>query len=84
MKIITASSARQNFFEILDNTISHNQPTHITTKRGNAVLISEEDYEGFLETVYLMSSPQTSKEILEGIGQALEDCVDEALVDWDV
>jgi len=84
MNILNATSARQNFFDILDNTIQYNQPVRITTKRGNAVLISEDDYTGFLETMHLLSSPKTKKEIMDGINTPLEECVDESEVDWNV
>ena len=83
MATITATSARQNLYDVLSNTIEFNQATTITTKHGNAVLISEEDYTGYLETVYLMSCPKTHKEIIEGINTPLEDCIDGALVNWD-
>ena len=84
MKILNATTVRRNFFDILDNTIQYNQPVHITTKRGNAVLISEDDYTGFLETMHLLSSPQTKKEIMDGINTPLEECVDESEVNWNV
>jgi len=81
---ITATAARKSLFDILNNTIEYNQPTKITTKKGNAILISEEDYTGYLETVYLMSSPQTRSEIIEGMNADLDDCINESEVNWDV
>lgn len=38
----------------------------MTTKNGNAILLSEEDYNALLETVYLMSQPGLVSKIKEG------------------
>ena len=37
---------RKNIFAILEQTIKYNEPVNISTKSGNAVIISEEDYNG--------------------------------------
>ena len=43
---------RKNIFSLLEQTIKYNEPVNISTKAGNAVIISEEDYNGLMETVY--------------------------------
>ena len=35
---------RKQIFELNDQTVKYNEPINISTKSGNAVLISEEDY----------------------------------------
>ena len=82
MNIINATSVRQNFFEILENTVKFNDPVHITSKHGNAVLISEDDYSCLLETLYLLSNPKTAQELLEGIDAPDEDFVGEEEIKW--
>jgi hypothetical protein len=42
---------------LLEQTIKYNEPVNISTKDGNAVIISEEDYNGLMETVYFCSIP---------------------------
>jgi len=42
----------------LDSAVVNNEKVTITTKNGNAVLVSEEDWNGILETMYLMSDPE--------------------------
>ena len=44
---------RKNIFSLLEQTIKYNEPVNISTKEGNAVIISEEEYNGLMETVYL-------------------------------
>lgn len=48
---------RKNIFGLLEQTIKYNEPVNISTKDGNAVIISEEDYNGLMETLYLNSIP---------------------------
>ena len=40
---------------------------HIHSKRGNAVLVSEEDWKAIQETLYLTSIPGMRESILEGM-----------------
>ena len=51
------TSFRKDLFKILEQTIRFNEPINISTKDGNAVVISEEDYNGLIETLYLSSMP---------------------------
>ena len=44
---------RKNVFSMLEQTIQYNEPLNISTKAGNAVVLSEADYQGMMETLYL-------------------------------
>lgn len=55
MQTITATNARSNFFQLLKNSVTKHLPTRVSSKEGNVVLISEEDYESLLETAELLS-----------------------------
>ncbi len=76
-----ATNFRQNAFEYFEKAITLNDMVHVTTKNGNAIVMSEEDYNALMETVYLLSSPRTAKEIFEGLNTPLSDCIDEGDVD---
>jgi prevent-host-death family protein len=76
MKTINASSARHNFFSLLADT-SSGDPMLITSKAGNCVLMSEEEWESIKETIQLMSNPKTRDDILEGIKTPLSECENE-------
>ncbi len=73
---------RKNIFELLEQTIKYNEPVNISTKAGNAVIISEEDYNGLMETVYLSSIPQLREQIIEGLHTPLDECLPENEVHW--
>ncbi len=73
---------RRNIFNFLEQTIKYNEPVNISTKAGNAVIISEEDYNGLMETVYLSSIPQQREKIIEGLNTPLDECLPENEVKW--
>ena len=68
---------RKNIFSLLEQTIKYNEPVNISTKEGNAVVISEEDYNGMMETLYLSSNPEQREKIIEGLHTSLDvyDCL---------
>jgi PHD/YefM family antitoxin component YafN of YafNO toxin-antitoxin module len=73
---------RKNIFGILEQTIKFNEPVSISTKDGNAIVISEEDYNGLMETLYLSSVPAMKDKILEGLHTPLDECIPESEVQW--
>ena len=60
----------------------YSEPTLIVSKKGNAVLISESDWNAIQETIYLNSIPGMVESIKEGMDTAIEDCVPEEDVEW--
>lgn len=77
-----ATNFRKNIFHMLEQTIKYNEPVNISTKDGNAVVISEEDYNGLMETLYLCSIPGMRDTIQEGIQTPASACVPEDEVEW--
>ena len=73
---------RKDIFGMLEQTIKYNEPINVNTKDGNAVIISEEDYNGLMETLYLSSIPDMKEKIVEGLNTSLEDCIPEDQVEW--
>ena len=54
----------------------------IVSKKGNAVLVSESDWNAIQETVYLNSIPGMSESIQKGMDTPIEDCISEENVEW--
>ena len=78
-----ATNFRKDIYEILKQTIKFNEPVNISKKDGNAVLISEADYNGLMETVYLTSIPEMKEKLIKGKNTPKEDCVAEEEVEWE-
>lgn len=77
-----ATNFRKNLFDYLSQAVDYNDVINVSTKSGNAVVMSEDDYNGLIETVYLLSHPKTRDEILEGMAEGLSGCVPADEVEW--
>lgn len=73
---------RRNIFNLLEQTIKYNEPVNISTKEGNAVVISEEDYNGLIETLYLSAIPEQKEKIIDGLKTPLNECLQENEIEW--
>ncbi len=80
MNILNATEARAKLYTLIDETAASHQPVIITGKRGNAVLVSEEDWNAIAETLHLLSVPGMRESIKEGLEQDLSECSME--LDW--
>lgn len=66
MPITNSTNLRKNLYETLDHVIEYNEALTITTKKGNAVILSEDDYNALLESLYLLSQPGLIDKIKQG------------------
>lgn len=66
MAITNISILRKNLFSSIDNVIEYNDSITVSTKNGNAVIISEAEYNAMLETIYLVSQKGLVEKIKEG------------------
>jgi len=80
MTILNATEARSKLYSLIDETASTHQPIIITGKRGNAVLVSEEDWNSIAETMHLLSVPGMRESIKAGLNTPIAEC-DKGL-DW--
>lgn len=78
--ILSVTEARQTLFGLVDQVNESHEPVTITGKRGNAVLVSEQDWKAIQETLYLKSIPGVWESIEEGIQEPLDECADQ--LDW--
>jgi antitoxin YefM len=80
MPTITATEARSKLYRLIDQTTDSNEPIVITGKRGNAVLISEDDWRSIQETIYLLNIPGMRESIRDGLATPVNECSEE--IDW--
>jgi antitoxin YefM len=67
---ITASEARKNLFPLIQQVNDDRKPIEITSRRGDAVLLSRADYDALEETAHLLRVPANAKRLLESLQQA--------------
>ncbi|GAA0371067.1 MULTISPECIES: type II toxin-antitoxin system Phd/YefM family antitoxin [Bowmanella] len=80
MTTLNATEARSKLYALIDEASTSHQPIVITGKRGNAVLLSEEDWNAINETLHLVSIPGMRESIREGMEADLGECDQE--LDW--
>jgi len=80
MTILNATEARTRLYSLIDEAADTHQPIVITGKRGNAVLVSEEDWNSISETLHLLSVPGMLESIKEGMDAPITECSKE--LDW--
>ena len=68
--VITASDARARLFPLIEQVNQDSTAVVITSKNGNAVLISQSEYESMMETLYLMQSPANRQRLNKSIADA--------------
>jgi prevent-host-death family protein len=80
MTTISATKARSSLYSLIDEANESHEPIQITGKRGNAVLVSEEDWRAIQETLHLQSIPG----MVESIKKAREEGISKASrkLDW--
>lgn len=73
---------RKNLFEYVNQALDYNDVINVNTKSGNVVMMSEEDYRGLLETLYLSSVPGLKAELLAAAAAPDSDFLPEDEVKW--
>jgi len=68
---VTASEARRTLFPLIAQVNDDRSAIEITSKHGNAVLMSAEDYAAWRETAYLFRNPVNARRLLDSYEEYL-------------
>jgi len=77
MPTLTTTEARAKLYRLIDEAASSHEPIIIKGRRGNAVLISEDDWRSIQETIFLLNIPGMRESIREGLATPVEKCTQE-------
>lgn len=77
MTTLNVTEARANLYKLIDDTSASHEPVVITGKRGNAVLLAEDDWNAINETLHLLSVPRMRESILEGMQESIDSAATE-------
>ncbi len=80
MTTLSVTEARKQLYKLIDDVTESHEPVQITGKRGNAVLVGEDDWRAVQETLHLVSIPGMRESILEGMETPVEQLEDQ--LDW--
>ncbi len=74
MTSMTATEARKQLYQLLDELAQSHEAVQIVGKRHSAVLVSEEDWRAIQETLYLTSIPGMKDSIVKGLRTPVGKC----------
>jgi PHD/YefM family antitoxin component YafN of YafNO toxin-antitoxin module len=66
---------RKNVYQYVDQAVVYGDVVNVSTKNGNAVIISEADYNSLMETLHLCAIPGMVESIKASDDEPLEECV---------
>jgi antitoxin YefM len=71
MSHVSFTELRQRMARLFDQVAEDREPLVVTRQRGksNLVVMSEEEFEGWRETVHLLSSPKNAARLMASIRQ---------------
>jgi antitoxin YefM len=69
MNKIIATRARNEFFDIIKKASEQHQIYRIEHRKGNVVLMSEDEYDSLMETLELLSIPGFAESIKRSVEQ---------------
>ena len=74
MTTLSITEARAKLYKLVDRAGTEHEPILITGKRGNAVLVSEDDWRAIQETLHLLSIPGMRESIRYGMAESINEC----------
>ncbi len=66
---VSASEARSRLFPLIQQVNDDHVPVRISSKAGDAVLMSAEDFDSWQETIYLLRSPVNAQRLMEAVAR---------------
>lgn len=79
---ISVTKAREKLYDLTNKVIENNEAVTIKTKHGDAILISKDNYNSLIETLFLSSDPDYQKSLIDGMNEPIENCLDEEDINW--
>jgi len=58
MTVVNVTQARNDLYQVVDEALTEGKVI-ITSKKGNVVLVSEDEWNEVMETMYVLSDPDT-------------------------
>ena len=70
MSHVSYTDLRNNLAKYMDEVCDSHAPLHVTRQNARTVvMVSEDDYEGLMETVHLLKSPANAERLLRSIAE---------------
>lgn len=71
MSYVSYTELRSNLAKYMEEVCDSRTPLHVTRQNARTVvMISEDEYEGMMETLHLLQNPENAVRLLRSIGEA--------------
>jgi antitoxin YefM len=74
MSTVPLAEAQVNLQDLINEVLKSHAPILISGNVSNAFLVSEEDWKGIQETIYLLSIPNVGASIVESLATPISEC----------
>jgi PHD/YefM family antitoxin component YafN of YafNO toxin-antitoxin module len=74
MQTMTATTAKKNFDEILENIQNDSEPIFVVGDEKAMIMVSAQYWNCFEETAYLSKNPKMRKKIIKGLKTPVSEC----------
>ena len=75
---LNISKARDELYKLASSCITYNDVVNISTKEGNVVMLSEDDYNSLIESLYLAGIKGVYEDIEEAVKTPTSEFIKEA------
>ncbi len=75
---LNISKARDELYKLASSCIAYNDVINISTKEGNVVMLSEDDYNSLIESLYLAGIKGVYEDIEEAVKTPTSEFIKEA------
>jgi PHD/YefM family antitoxin component YafN of YafNO toxin-antitoxin module len=82
METIMINQEQFNLAKLIAEINQKHQPILIKEKTGNAILISEQEWNEIQETLYIHSIAELAESIHQEAATPIEDCIDVENIEW--
>lgn len=66
---VSASEARSRLFPLIQQVNDDHTPVRISSRGGDVVLMSADDFDSWQETIYLLRSPANARRLMEAVAR---------------
>ncbi len=80
MSIVPLTKAQVKLQDLINEVSQSHEPILIPRNTSDAFLVSQEDWKGIQETIYLLSIPEVGASIVEGLATPINDCSE--TIEW--
>ena len=74
---INITNLRKDLYKINDSIINTGMIVNVSSKAGDVIMISKEEYNSLIETLYLSSNADIKQSIIDGMKATHDECVSE-------